>query len=115
MERTKAFLYCRVNVNLACFTGFLPVIIRSMELSALRTQVMTIPVYCCAAVATLIFGFLSDKYAKRRLMLVSAFSITAMGWIFLLAGTCLIGMGVYPSVILTLIWANVNVIGYTKR
>jgi hypothetical protein len=96
-----------------------------MELSALQTQIMTIPVYCCAAVATLISGFLSNKYAKRGLMLVSAFSIAAMGWIFLLAGastgvrfagTCLIGMGVYPSVILTLIWANVmNVIGYTKR
>jgi hypothetical protein len=82
-----------------------------MELSALRTQVMTIPVYCCAAVVTLIFGFLSDKYAKRGLMLVSAFHCCD-GLIFLLAGastelrfagTCLIGMGVYPSVILTLI------------
>lgn len=95
-----------------------------MGLSTLRTQVMTIPAYACAAVATFVLGYVSDRWTKRCLTLIIAFLLAAIGWLLLLTdtplgvrflGTCFIAMGAYPSVILTLTWANTNIIGYTKR
>lgn len=55
---------------------------------------------------------------------MAAFTISAVGWLLLIvsksshlsfAATFLIGIGTYPSVVITQAWMNSNIIGYTRR
>ncbi|KAL1962679.1 hypothetical protein VTN77DRAFT_9313 [Rasamsonia byssochlamydoides] len=118
-------IYCCINVSLAAFSSFLPVVIKSFGCSTLQTQTLTIPVFICAGVALLIFGFLSDYCKKRGIFLVTVFAIAALGYLLLLvshssrrlsfAATFLIGIGTFPCVVITQAWINGNLIGYTKR
>lgn len=120
----QAFEYCMMNVSLAASSSFLPLIIRSFGYSSSKTQLLTIPVYTCSAISTLFFGCLSDRLKRRGILLVLCFTIAAVGWIVLVAseltalsyaGTFLVGIGTYPTVVLIQSWQNSNVIGYTKR
>ncbi|KAJ9643658.1 hypothetical protein H2204_001803 [Knufia peltigerae] len=119
-------LYCCTNVNLASVGGFLPLIIKSLGYKSVHAQLLTIPVFACAVTSILIFGFASDRTRHRGGFLVTAYAITAVGWIILLVagvehkklafgGTFVIAVGTYPTVILSLGWLNSNIIGFTKR
>lgn len=121
----QVVIYCCLNVSLAAFSSFLPVVIKSFGFSTLRTQILTIPVFVCAAAALLLFGSLSDHFKKRGIFLITVFGIAALGYLLLLAGnssrwlsfaaTFLVGIGTYPCVVITLAWVNSNFIGYTRR
>jgi len=119
-----ALVYSCMNINLACFSGFLPVILRSFGYGSLQTQLLTIPVYVCTGLSIVFWGALSDRLQKRGIPLMICFSIAAAGWIILLAsksqhlsfaGTFLIGMGTYPTVVLIQTWMNCTILGFTKR
>ena len=117
-------LYCCVNASLASFGTFLPIILKTLHFSTLNTQLMTIPIYTCAAISTITLGIISDRLKTRGIFLAIAFSIAGVGWLILLvskshnlsfAGTFLIGIGTYPCVILIQSWMNSNFVGFTKR
>ena len=119
-----AVIYCCLNTSLAAFGSFLPVILKAEGRSTLQTQLLTIPVYVCAAAACLLFAYASDKSKQRGIMLMICFAIACAGWIMLLVSksnnlsfgaTFLIGIGTYPTPILAQVWMNSNIIGYTKR
>lgn len=123
---STVILYCCTNVNLASFSGFLPLIIKSLGYKAVHAQVLTIPVFAAAFISTLFFGFASDRMKRRGGFLITCYVLAAVGWIILLVagverkhlafgGTFIIGIGTYPTVILSLSWMNSNVIGFTKR
>jgi hypothetical protein len=85
---------------------------------------MTIPVYVCIAVYTVGISIASDRLKMRGLFLILSFGIAASGWLILIvstshklsyAGTFLIGIGTYPTIVCTQAWANSNIIGFTKR
>ncbi len=91
-----------------------------------HAQLLTIPVFACAWASILMFGFASDRLKLRGPFLMAAYSIAAVGWIMLLAasadqrhvafaGTFVVAIGTYPSVILNIGWMNTNIIGFTKR
>lgn len=120
----QAFLYSCMNISLACFSSFLPIIIKSIGYSALETQLLTIPVYVVTGIFTILLGYYSDRSKKRGIFLIASFSIAAAGWLILIlsnsgrlsfGGCFLVGMGTYPCVILIQSWMNCNIIGFTKR
>lgn len=113
-----------MNVSLASFSGFLPVILKTFGYSALRTQLYTIPVYVVVAASILFFGFLSDHTRKRGIYLIACCILAGLGWLLLLvsksrplsfAACFFIGLGTYPQVVLIQTWMNNNVLGFTKR
>ena len=119
-----AIIFGALNASLACFSGFLPVIIKSFGFSLLKTEILVIPVYVCVTISILIFAAISDHLRKRGLLLIIAFVIAATGWIMIIvsrsrsvsfAATFLAGMGTYPLVIISIAWVNTNVVGFTKR
>lgn len=98
--------------------------VRSYGFSALDTDLMTIPVWCCAGVFIFGFGFTSDRMKKRGWFVITSFAIASLGWIILLASkakwvdftaTLFIGSGTLSSVVLIQAWMNNNMLGYTKR
>ncbi|KAJ8103705.1 putative pantothenate transporter [Lipomyces tetrasporus] len=119
-----AFVYSCTNISGACFSSFLPIIIRLLGYSTLKTQLLTIPVYVVTGVFTIIVCTCSDRFRKRGIFLIGSFLLAAVGWLLLIVsssrnlsfgGTFLVGMGSYPSVVLIQSWMNSNVIGFTKR
>lgn len=113
-------------MNLASVGGFLPLIIKSLGYKSYHAQLLTIPVFAFAWASILLFGYTSDRLKLRGPFLMAAYAIAAVGWIMLLAagteqkhvafaGTFLVAIGTYPSVILNIGWMNTNIIGYTKR
>ena len=106
--------------------GFLPLIVKSLGYKSYHAQLLTIPVLAAAWVSILVFGFASDRTKLRGVYLVTSYTVSAVGWIILLAagierkslafgGTFVVAIGTYPTVILDLGWMNSNVIGFTKR
>jgi MFS family permease len=113
-----------MNISLTAFSSFLPLIIKSFGYGSLKAQLLTVPVFICAGLSTLVIGFISDKMKRRGILLILGFATAAVGWIILIiskstglsyAGTFLVGAGTYPTVVLIQSWQNSNVIGYTKR
>lgn len=59
----------------------LPTILKtSLGYDAIKSQLMTVPIYCTAAVLTLIFAYLSDKFQNRTFFLCLGTAISAIGW-----------------------------------
>ncbi|KAF3402848.1 High-affinity nicotinic acid transporter [Talaromyces pinophilus] len=119
-----AFAYSMMNISLTAFSSFLPLIIKSFGYGSLKAQLLTVPVFICAGLSTLVIGFISDKMKRRGILLILGFATAAVGWIILIiskstglsyAATFLVGAGTYPTVVLIQSWQNSNVIGYTKR
>lgn len=46
---------------------------------------MTIPIYVCAMLATLLMAYLSDKYQQRGYIVCAGFFVGSMGFLALLA------------------------------
>lgn len=103
----------------------LPTILKtSLGYNAIDSQLMTVPIYCCAAVFTLIFAYLSDKFKNRTFFLCLGTAISAIGWgVGLGATTARVRYGAcfiaatgsyagFPSVVAVL---SQNVGGKTKR
>ena len=119
-----AVIYCCLNTSLAAFGSYLPVILEAQGRTPLHTQLLTIPVYVCTAAAILLLGYASDRTKQRGIMLMGSFAVAAAGWLMLIlsssknlsfGATFLIGIGTYPTVMLTQAWMNSNIIGFTKR
>lgn len=60
----------------------LPTILRTFGYDAVRSQLMTVPVYVVAAVCVLIFAYLSDRFQNRTFFLCLGTAISAIGWGF---------------------------------
>ncbi|CAO1638965.1 unnamed protein product [Sympodiomycopsis kandeliae] len=119
---------------LACIAGVcplgsvaitLPYILKaSLGYSAIDSQLMTVPIYACAAVFTLIFAYLSDRYQRRTLFFCLGVTISAIGWAMSIgshsahvryAACFIMATGSYagfPSIFIIL---SQNVGGKTKR
>ena len=113
-----------MNVSLSGVSSFLPLIVKSFGYSNVTTQLLTVPVYVAAGIATIAFACVSDKLRKRGVLLAVSFSIASLGWLLLLvsksqalslAACFLTSIGTYPAVVLIQSWQASNMIGYTKR
>jgi hypothetical protein len=80
-----AGMYLGVNLTLGSISGFLPTIIKSLGWTAARAQLFTVPPYAVALVVMFIVSFSSDKLRIRGLFVALMASISAIGFIILLA------------------------------
>lgn len=80
--------------------------------------------YAFATVTLLTLCLVSDRLNSKGPVLFLAMSTSAIGFIILItttnkialiAGTCFVASGLYPSIILTVSWITINHGGYTKR
>ena len=92
--------------------------------SDVEAQRMSVVVYACGFVGTLFFTRLSDYTNKRALINMTSAVVAAIGYIILVAvsnskaavaGVCLATFGVTPLIVLNLVWAALNIVGYTRR
>lgn len=109
---------------MSSLSNFLPDIILGLGFSDVNAQLMSVIVYVCGTVTTLFAGWISDKINRRGIPLMISLCVMVVGYVMLLvtsslqarfAATCLLAMGGFPTVVLTLMWMVVNIVGYTKR
>ncbi|CAH0056896.1 unnamed protein product [Clonostachys solani] len=123
---TFSFAQFGVDVMLYAFSIFLPTIIRGInaQFSSAVVQVLTIPCYLLGAVTYLGVGYLSDRYQRRGIWVVTMGTVSVCGYIMLLsnggvavnyAGCFFVACGLYVVVGLPLAWLPTNVPRYGKR
>jgi len=116
-----------IGITTTTYSGslFTPTILRQLGWTAIKAQVMSIPIYAVALVCTLTCAFISDKLKHRYGFIVGGSLISTIGYIILLnmlsvtvgvryfaiflflAG----GFIVHPMII---IWLSNNVSGHYK-
>jgi MFS family permease len=124
----KVYLYAlgfhTMSLPLYTLSLFLPSIIRGLGYTSAQAQLMTIPPYAIAFVATISTAVLSERYHYRAPIILCTTSFAIIGYILLLTdhrpgvsylGTIFAATGIYPSVALVLAWPANNVSGQTKR
>ncbi|GAM91175.1 hypothetical protein ANO11243_092220 [Dothideomycetidae sp. 11243] len=119
-----AAMYAGSHYAVASLSNFLPSIIIGFGYSIVKSQLMTVIVYACALVAVLTFGYLADRMRTRGIFVIICSVLGGIGYILLLvlhgsgarlAATCILIMGIFPTIPLILTWTTVNLAGYTKR
>jgi MFS family permease len=118
------FIYMGADMPLYAFSLFLPTIIKELGYTSTKAQLLSVPPYACAAVLTILIGWIGDRTHQRGLcnIFTSFFGIT--GFAMLLgsqnahikyAGTFLGALGIYPSIANTISWMSNNIEGVYKR
>ncbi|CAL3968966.1 unnamed protein product [Diplocarpon coronariae] len=106
------------------FALFLPTIVKHMGYTANEAQLMSVPPYVCACVATIAASWLADRFKQRGLFMLG-FQVIAITGFAMLAGTdkphvqyagaVLAAVGIYPQIPLGLAWNGNNIGGSLKR
>ena len=106
---------------------FTPTILFQLGWTAVRAQVMSIPIYIVAAIFSLLAAFLSDRVRHRFGFIITGLIIATIGFIVLLAQThsvsvsgryvaiYLIMTGGYIAQPIILVWLSNNMGGHYKR
>ncbi|KAI8943323.1 hypothetical protein NX059_001341 [Plenodomus lindquistii] len=102
---------------------FLPTIIRGMGYSNENAQLLSVPPYVLACIATISLGFWTDKRG-RGVYVIGIASVAIIGFIILLTvennavkyfATFLVLLGIYPNVPQITTWNSNNIGGAVKR
>jgi len=119
-----AIIYMGTDGSLYAFSLFLPTIIRELGYTSTTANLLSVPPYAAAAIATVAVGWYADRTKRRGLcnIVMSMFGI--VGFAMLLgsqkpgvkyAGTFLGAVGIYPTIANTISWCSNNVEGVYKR
>ncbi|KAL7786804.1 major facilitator superfamily domain-containing protein [Trichoderma afarasin] len=121
-------IYMGPLMPLYSFSLFLPSIIQNMSFTTktavIRNQLLSVPPYAVAAVATVAAGLWSDKIKRRAIFNICISLVGIAGFIMLMAstnpgvqyaGTFLGAVGIYPCIPITIAWVANNVEGVYKR
>ena len=109
---------------LYAFSLFIPTIIAGLGYKSTEAQLLTVPPYAAAAIATITIGFVADKTGKRGYCNIGCGCLGIVGFIMLIstgksgiqyAGLFLGAMGIYPCIANTIVWAANNTEGVYKR
>lgn len=110
---------------------FLPTIVNQLGYTANAANLLTIPMYVAASLATVIIAWLSDRTRQRYIYVVAMQMVLVVGFIFSIAGSAVGGgtrlaglryagvflatLGCYPYYIVNLVWIATNVSPTYKR
>lgn len=108
------------------FAYFIPSILVQLGWTSVRAQVMTIPLYTCAACISLLFAFASDLLRHRFGFVILGVCLSSIGYVVLLSQGSVSATGRYIALFLaacgafgaqpvTLVWLNNNLAGHYKR
>lgn len=119
-------MYLGVNNTGYSTSFFTPTILRQLGWTAVRAQVLSIPIYVVAAVTCLVSAFLTDRLRHRYAFAMLGVVIASVGYIVLLAqesvsvgaryfAVYLVMAGGYITQPITLVWLSNNMGGHYKR
>jgi len=117
-------IYMGVDMPLYAFSLFLPTIIAQLGFTSTKAQLLTVPVYACAAILTITVGYFADRTKQRGIFNIGVSLIGVVGFAMQLAsqnahvkyaGTFLGALGIYPLVANTTSWVANNIEGVYKR
>lgn len=121
---TGSLMVGTAGVGIGAFSVFLPTFIKEFGFSRLETQLYSMIPYAFGLLGLLFFSWLSDRLHQRALVTIICLSITATGFIILMAttnkvalvaGACFVAAGAYPSLVVSIAWMLTFHGGYTKR
>ncbi|KAF4472259.1 transporter [Fusarium albosuccineum] len=121
-----ALMYLGIVTTTYSTSFFTPTILRQLGWTALRAQVMSIPIYIAAAVVTLTGAVFSDRLRHRFGFILLGCALTTLGYGVLLAGAhvpagaCYMALyfvtcGCWLAQPITVVWLNNNLGGHYKR
>ncbi|KAE9397794.1 MFS general substrate transporter [Gymnopus androsaceus JB14] len=117
-------VYVGADMPLYAFSLFLPSIISQLGFKATPANLLTVPVYVFACIATCIVGFLADRYGHRGAFNLMSLCVGAAGYIILIASrnaalsyfaVYLAACGIYSAIPNSVAWVSNNVEGSYKR
>lgn len=123
----QLILYYGVCVPLYGVSLFTPTIIRNLGYTSTRSQLLSVPIYICAAVISIIQAVLSSKAGLRSPFLLFNYTCMAVGYIVCITGdpvnkpkaiygaTYVLAMGIYAAFPIVVIWNSNNLAGSYKR
>lgn len=119
-------LYFGIVVPLYGISLFLPSIINGLGFTSAIAQLLTIPIYAVAAIASVTQAWFSDRYGKRSPFVVVNLLLMLLGYLLaynlshssppgVYVGCYLIALGLYPAFPAIVSWMANNVAGTYKR
>ena len=119
-----ALIYMGADMPLYAFSLFLPSIVQALGYKSTHAQLLSVPPYAAAAVATVAIGYTADRTNQRGLCNMFICLIGMIGFAMLIAGTSpavqyagtyLGAVGIYPCIANTIAWTANNTEGVYKR
>jgi predicted MFS family arabinose efflux permease len=123
-------IYVHMLITIGIYTPlysislFLPTIVKAMDYTAERSQLMTVPPYVAACFVTIAAGYFADRHRQRGVYMIGCCFIAITGFAMLIAtdnarvqyaGTFFAACGIYPNVPMGVAWNGNNIGGSTKR
>ncbi|KAH9913952.1 MFS general substrate transporter [Epithele typhae] len=118
------FLYMGADGPLYAFSLFLPSIIKELGYTATPANLLSVPVYAVACIATCAVGYITDRYGNRGYWTMGSMCVGLAGYIILIASrnaalsyvaVYLAAIGIYPNIPNIIAWVSNNVEGSYKR
>jgi hypothetical protein len=105
---------------------FIPTILTQLGWTAVRAQVLTIPIYVVACLVSIIMAICTDRLRHRYIFIIIGIIISTIGYAILLAQTqvtlgakyfalYMITAGAYITQPVVLVWVTNNMGGHYKR
>lgn len=120
----NALMFHGALCPLYTFSLFSPTLVKNLGYTAAMAQLMSVPPYVVAAFCTVGAGWLSDRLKKRGIITIIFASMSALGYILLLAGVnksvdyfglFLASSGIYPLIPVIMAWGSNNAGGSLKK
>lgn len=108
-------------------SAFLPSIVANLGYSGNQANLLTIPVYACACILTVVLSWYSDRIKKRSVFVIFLFSFQLMGYVLSIIGSSQLINGLtyagvfiattacYPAFVLVITWVLSNIAPTYKR
>jgi sugar phosphate permease len=99
------------------FSLFLPTIISAMGYTKVNANLMSVPPNVAAFLTVILVTYLSDKYKRRGVFMLSGATLSIVGYIMLISsarpltqygGTFLVGAGIFPTAPIVMGWLANN-------
>lgn len=112
------------GVGIGAFSVFLPTFVKEFGFTVLQTQLYSMIPYAFGLLFMILFAYCSDRFISKSYLIICCLSITAVGFVILLAttntvalmaGTCFVTAGAYAGLILSTSFNLPIHAGYTKR
>ncbi|KAJ5714030.1 high-affinity nicotinic acid transporter [Penicillium malachiteum] len=113
-----------VDISLYGFTTFLPKIVSGLGYSGVKANLMTVPIYIVSLIWFLVIAYFSDRTGLRGPFLAGPLLCLVIGYAILISvedlevrffACFVVGLGIYPTTGLSLMWLQDNTARHFKR